>query len=78
MLVVIVDAHECLVANTKGDTVATITTNRNIVFIAKQFIWMEIFTQRIYTQLGQNLIEKLDPADRRIFESFFMPEEISG
>jgi Cd2+/Zn2+-exporting ATPase len=78
MLVVIVDDHECLVANTKGDTVATITTNRNIVFIAKQFIWMEIFTQRIYTQLGQNLIEKLDPADRRIFESFFMPEEISG
>ncbi len=78
MLVVIVDDHECLIANTKGDTIATITTNRNIIFIAKQFIWMEIFTQRIYTQLGQNLIEKLDPADRRIFESFFMPEMTSG
>jgi Cd2+/Zn2+-exporting ATPase len=70
MLVVIVDDHECLIANTKRETAATITTNRNLVFITKQFVWMEIFTQRIYTQLGLNLLEKLDPADRRIFESF--------
>lgn len=77
LLVVIVDDHECLIANTKGDTVATITTNRNIVFIAKQFIWMEIFTQRISTQFGQNLMEKLSPADRRIFESLSIPEMIA-
>lgn len=77
MLVVIVDDEECLIANTKSDTTATITTNRNIVFIAKQFIWMEIFTQRISKQLGQDLMERLGPADQRIFASFSIPEMIS-
>ena len=75
MLVVIVDDHECLIANTKGDTTATITTNRNLVFIANQFIWMELFTQRIYNRLGQDLLIKLDPDDRRIFESLFTSDK---
>jgi hypothetical protein len=30
---------------------------------------MEFFTQRIYARLGGDLLAKLDPEDRRIFES---------
>ncbi len=48
---------------------ATVTRNNDLVFIARQFVWMELFTQRIYTRLGYQLLERLDPDDRRIFES---------
>jgi Cd2+/Zn2+-exporting ATPase len=39
------------------------------VQIARQFVWMEFFTQRIYAQLGDDLLARLNPDDRRIFES---------
>jgi len=69
MLVLVVDLHECLIANTNFEVEATITKNPNLVLITRQFVWMELFTQRIYKQLGVDLIERLDDADRRIFES---------
>jgi len=69
MLVLVVDQRECLIANTKFEIEATITKNPNLVFIARQFIWMELFAQRIYKQLGAELIERLEFEDQRIFES---------
>ncbi len=48
---------------------ATVTRNSDLVFIARQFVWMELFTQRIYTRLGSDLLARLEPDDRRIFES---------
>jgi len=36
--------------------------------IARQFVWMELFTQRISTRLGAELLDRLDPEDRKIFE----------
>ncbi len=69
MLVVVADNRECLIANTDPDMIATVTTNRNLVLIAHQFVWMELFAQRIYTHLGPDLLDKLAPEDRRIFES---------
>jgi len=68
MLVLVVDHQECLIANTKFEIEATITKNPNLVFIARQFIWMELFAQRIYKQLGTELIERLELEDQRIFE----------
>ena len=70
MLVVVVDDRECLIANTNLDVSATVTTNPNLVLIARQFIWMELFAQRIYNRLGPDLLDRLDPDDRHIFESF--------
>jgi sugar-specific transcriptional regulator TrmB len=70
MLVVVVDDRECLIANTDLEMTATVTTNPNLVLIARQFIWMELFTQRIYNQIGGDLLDRLDLDDRRIFESF--------
>lgn len=48
---------------------ATVTRNTDLVLIARQFVWMELFTQRIYARLGADLLARLDPEDRQIFES---------
>ncbi len=68
-LLVVTDRREALIASTERETTATITRNANLVLIARQFVWMELFTQRIYERLGGELLERLDPEDREIFES---------
>ena len=54
---------------------ATITRNAHLVGIARQFVWMEFFTQRIYDRLGSELLEKLDPQDRQFFECLTLLKE---
>jgi Cd2+/Zn2+-exporting ATPase len=66
---IIVDQRESLIANTQFETRATITRNPNLVLIARQFVWMELFTQRIYHQLGDEMIARLKPEDQQIFRS---------
>lgn len=68
-LLIVVDNAEALVTSSNEDVTATITGNANLVLIARQFVWMELFTQRVYAQLGPDLLERLDPEDRQIFES---------
>lgn len=68
MLLVVVDNAEALIADGDRET-ATITRNAHLVGIARQFVWMEFFTQRIYARLGEDLVARLDPPDRRIFDS---------
>lgn len=71
MMLIAVDGGEMLVASAAahGDMSATVTRNADMVFIARQFVWMELFTQRVYAQLGQDLLQRLQPEDRAIFES---------
>ena len=68
-LVIVADGREAMIASTEGDAAATITRNHNVVLIARQFVWMELFAQRIYARLGPEVIERLEPEDRQIFES---------
>jgi Cd2+/Zn2+-exporting ATPase len=70
-LLVEVDGAEVLIASTGAQQrmLATVTRNKDLVLIARQFVWMELFTQRIYARLGADLLERLDPEDRQIFES---------
>ena len=70
MLVVVVDGQECLIANLNLDVVATITRNKNLVLITRQFVWMELFAQRIYNRLSPAMLDLLDQADRDILQSF--------
>ncbi len=70
MLVVVVDQEEALIASSNGGLSATITNNRHLALIARQFIWMELFAQRIYKQIGTDLIANLEPEDQRILEGF--------
>lgn len=69
-LVVVVDGAETLIASTLGDMTATVTRNRNLVLIARQFVWMELFAQRVYTRLGARLMARLDPDDQKILEGY--------
>lgn len=67
-LIIVADGREAMIATTSGEASATVTRNRNVVLIARQFVWMELFAQRIYAQLGPDVIDRLGPEDRRIFE----------
>lgn len=70
LMVLVVDRKQVLIANSDQETQATITNNPNLVMIARQFIWMELFTQRITTRLGAELLERLDEEDRVILEGY--------
>lgn len=70
MLVVVVDSQECLIADLVQDMVATITRNKHLVLITRQFVWMELFAQRIYERLTPAMLDLLEEADRRILHSF--------
>ena len=69
MFIVIADSREALIATTGLETTATITRNHNLVFIAGQFVWMEF----IHARLGDDLLKRLTPEDRRIFDSLPKP-----
>ena len=73
-LLVDADDREVLIAgsNPRQETSATITRNQDLVLIARQFVWMEMLTQRIYAKLGDDLLARLDPEDREIFESLHL------
>ncbi len=68
-LMVVVDGKEVLIARSDAETRATITCNPNLVLIARQFVWMELFAQRIYGRLGPEMLIRLDPEDRQVFQS---------
>jgi Cd2+/Zn2+-exporting ATPase len=70
MLVVVVDQEEALIASSNGGLTATITNNRHLALIARQFIWMELFAQRIYEKIGSDLLPNLELEDQKILESF--------
>jgi Cd2+/Zn2+-exporting ATPase len=68
-LVVVVEDQEVLIGGNRNDWRATITHNADLVLIARQFVWMELFAQRLFAQLGPDLLARLDPEYRQIFES---------
>jgi Cd2+/Zn2+-exporting ATPase len=70
-IIVVSDNNEVLIGSTKmrGKMLATVTRNADLVMVARQFVWMEMFTQRIYSQIGSELLARLAPEDRQIFES---------
>jgi Cd2+/Zn2+-exporting ATPase len=70
MLVVVSDAKECLIASAETEPGATITTNRNLVYITRQFVWMEIFAQRLYAHIGSEFATGMTPEDRHMLENF--------
>ncbi len=65
-LIVVADEREFLIASGHDVTSATVTTNANMVLIARQFIWMELFAQRIFARLGDDLLAMLAPDDRQV------------
>lgn len=69
-LIVVIDEQEVLIASSHPTSyTATVTTNANMVQIGRQFVWMELFTHRIFSQLGPEVLAQLDPEDRHVLES---------
>lgn len=68
-LLVVSDRSEVLIGDEGQEMSATITRNPSLLLIARQFVWMEMLTQRVYARIGPDLLQRLDPADRQIFES---------
>lgn len=68
-VIIVADEREFLIASGHLMTAATVTTNSNMVLIARQFIWMELFAQRIFARLGDDLLERLAPEDRQVLHS---------
>ncbi len=68
-LVVVADEREFLIASGHTTSAATVTTNPNMVLIARQFIWMELFAQRVFSRLNEDMLALLDPEDRKTLHS---------
>ena len=73
-LIVVVDEQEVLIASSQPTNyTATVTTNANMVQIGRQFVWMELFAHRIFSQLGPDALDQLDPSDRSVLETVTGP-----
>lgn len=69
-LVVVSDNHQALIASkSELGTTTTITGNHNLVLMARQFVWMELFAQRALAKMGQEFLDQLEPEDRKILIS---------
>ncbi len=56
-LIVVVDEREVLIASSQPTSyTATVTTNANMVQIGRQFVWMELFAHRIFSQFGADAL----------------------
>ncbi len=67
-MLVVRDGRELLMANGVKRCTATITNNRQMVSLAHQFVWMELFAQRIFRTLGDDLLQRLSAEDRAILQ----------
>lgn len=56
------DRRQALIANTLGEVDATVTEDKNLVIIARQFVWMELLAQRLVARMGPAALETLEPA----------------
>jgi Cd2+/Zn2+-exporting ATPase len=73
-LVVVVDVSKAMIASGDETFSATITNNPQLVLITHQFIWMELFAQRVYARVGSDLLERLEPEDRKVLEVYASTE----
>jgi Cd2+/Zn2+-exporting ATPase len=67
-ILIVRDEAELLMANGFEKCTATITNNRQMVSLAHQFVWMELFAQRIFRQMGPDLVQRLSPEDQAILQ----------
>ena len=64
-LVLVADGSQCLIGGTGFSETCIWTGNRHVVFIARQFIWQEVFTQKALERLGQEVLTVLSEDERK-------------
>ncbi|MFY9133859.1 MAG: TrmB family transcriptional regulator, partial [Bacillota bacterium] len=53
-IVVVADGGHALIGGVGNDDTAVWTGNRHLVFISLQYIWQEMFTQKVSERLGKD------------------------
>jgi Cd2+/Zn2+-exporting ATPase len=66
LLLIVADGRQVLIADLRGEIAVTLTTNSHMVLIARQFVWMELLTQRLNASGAPDPLAPL-PADERQF-----------
>lgn len=72
-LVIVAGRREALVASSREPAAATVTNNSNWVSIARQFLWMELFAQKVVARLSPELIDRLDKETRTLLHGLSGP-----
>jgi hypothetical protein len=58
-----------LIADLRGEISATLTANSHMVLIARQFVWMELLTQRLNASGAPDPLAPLPAEERRFLEA---------
>ncbi|MEA4884192.1 MAG: helix-turn-helix domain-containing protein [Clostridia bacterium] len=64
-LVIVSDGGECLIGGDSAGETCVWTGNRHVVFIAQQYIWQEVFSQRVFSRLGKEINTLFSAEERR-------------
>ena len=66
IVIVVADRQTALIGGTTEATSAAWTTNPHLVFVAREYIWQELFTQRLGEQMPLDMLARLAPLDRAV------------
>jgi Cd2+/Zn2+-exporting ATPase len=77
-LVIVAGRREALVASSREPAAATVTNNSAWVSIARQFLWMELFAQKVVARLGPELIDRLDAEASSPLDGLLQPLDNRG
>ncbi|MBP8613603.1 MAG: TrmB family transcriptional regulator [Firmicutes bacterium] len=64
-IVLVSDNNETLIGGTAPSDTCVWTANNHVVFIARQFIWQEMFTQKAVELLGKEILSMLTDEERK-------------
>ncbi len=66
IVIVVADRQAALIGGAAEAASAAWTTNSHLVFVAREYIWQELFTQRLGQELPLELLARLAPLDRAV------------
>jgi Cd2+/Zn2+-exporting ATPase len=69
LLLIIADGRQVLIADLRGEIAVTLSTNSHMVLIARQFVWMELLTQRLNASGAPDPLAPLPAEERRFLEA---------
>jgi Cd2+/Zn2+-exporting ATPase len=69
LLLMVADGQQVLIADLRGEIAVTLTSNSHMILIARQFVWMELLTQRLNASGAPDPLAPLPAEERRFLEA---------
>jgi Cd2+/Zn2+-exporting ATPase len=66
IIIVVADRQAALIGGTTEAATAAWTINPHLVFVAREYIWQELFTQRLGQELPSEMLVRLAPFERAV------------